>query len=251
MKRLFQTLALFSLMFHTPLALAANSNNEGWEINLTPLYLWAIDIEGDQTIGSLSGSIDVDFSDVVDNLEIAFIGRIEAMHNNTWGLAFDINYLDLENTDTIPNGVSRKFDLDLTVAELTGLRRFEFGDNALDLLLGLRYTDLSVDVDLTGVIAADGSQDWVDPIVGGRYIWSLVDRVSLIARGDIGGFGVGSDFAWHVLALIHWQPFDAVSFIAGYRALDMDYEDGSVGSPNYFNYDATVHGPVLGVNFTW
>jgi len=31
----------------------------------------------------------------------------------------------------------------------------------------------------------------------------------------------------------------------------MDYEDGNKRSPNYFNFDATIHGPVIGVNFKW
>jgi len=31
--------------------------------------------------------------------------------------------------------------------------------------------------------------------------------------------------------------------------MDVDYEDGS--GREYFNFDATVHGPVMGINFKW
>lgn len=31
----------------------------------------------------------------------------------------------------------------------------------------------------------------------------------------------------------------------------MDYEDGSVRGRDYFHYDATVHDPVIGINFKW
>lgn len=65
----------------------------------------------------------------------------------------------------------------------------------------------------------DGSKDWVDPIIGLRWLWGFSDRWSLKLRGDIGGFGVGSDFAWQAAGLIDWQPFKYVSFIGGYRAL--------------------------------
>ncbi len=68
---------------------------------------------------------------------------------------------------------------------------------------------------------------------------------SLVVRGDIGGFGAGSDFTWQALGLIDWQPFKYVSFIAGYRGLYQDYKDDN------FKYDATTHGPLLGVNIKW
>jgi len=39
------------------------------------------------------------------------------------------------------------------------------------------------------------------------------------------------------------------SFLAGYRALDVDCEDGS-GS-DFFKFHATFYGPMLGLNFKW
>ena len=88
-------------------------------------------------------------------------------------------------------------------------------------------------------------------MVGGRWIWGFADDWSFIARGDIGGFQVGYNFAWQTAGIIEWQPFKYASLIAGYRAVGMDYEDGNKKSPNYFNFDATIHGPVIGVNFKW
>ena len=45
------------------------------------------------------------------------------------------------------------------------------------------------------------------------------------------------------------SPFKYAAFLAGYRALDINYEDGS--GNDYFKLDATIHGPVLGLNFKW
>ncbi len=74
------------------------------------------------------------------------------------------------------------------------------------------------------------------------------DRHQLVFRGDIGGFGVGSDFAWNVAGLLFYD-FDLfgkdASVIAGYRALYQDFEDGS--GANKFAYDVTTHGPILGM----
>ncbi len=51
--------------------------------------------------------------------------------------------------------------------------------------------------------------------------------------------------------IIDSQPFKYVSFVGGYRAIYQDYEEGSKGSKNYRNFDATMHGPLIGVNFRW
>jgi hypothetical protein len=93
------------------------------------------------------------------------------------------------------------------------------------------------------------SQDWTDPVIGGRWIWDFADVWGLIAVGDIGGFGVGSDFTWQAMGLVEWQPFRYVSLVGGYRALYQDYEDGS--GLALFRYKVTLHGPMLGLNIKW
>lgn len=71
----------------------------------------------------------------------------------------------------------------------------------------------------------------------------LSDRWDLSLRGDIGGFGIGSDFTWQMTALLGYRfPLfgaDATAAI-GYRILDQNYDDG-------FEWDMTLHGPVLGL----
>jgi hypothetical protein len=65
--------------------------------------------------------------------------------------------------------------------------------------------------------------------------------------GDVGGFGVGSDFAWSVTGLFgyKWQAGTVEwAILAGYKALSQDYTSGS--GPQRFRWDTTMHGPVLG-----
>ena len=66
---------------------------------------------------------------------------------------------------------------------------------------------------------------------------------------DIGGFGVSSDFTWQVAALIDFQPWKNVAILAGYRAIGTDYETGS--GADKFVFDATIHGPVVGIDIRW
>jgi hypothetical protein len=70
-----------------------------------------------------------------------------------------------------------------------------------------------------------------------------------VLRGDVGGFGAGSDFSWHVLAVYNYQLCVTESYrldaYAGYRALSVDYSEGA-GTSRY-EYDAVQHGPLMGM----
>ena len=59
--------------------------------------------------------------------------------------------------------------------------------------------------------------------------------------GDVGGFGIGSDLAWQAFGGITYEINDTWSLKAGYRAMGVDYENGS------FKLDVISHGPVVGV----
>lgn len=237
----------------TSSALAEQDKTEkNWQFNLAPFYLWAVTIDGDLTLGPATAPVKVPFSDLFDNLESAFIVHFEGMHKNKWGFLVDVNYLDVANDVTVPigPGVPTNVDFTSTLGELSGLYRINDDRHNFDLIAGIRYVKMENKVTANaGPVLADVSEDWIDPLIGVRWLWGFADKWQLVARGDIGGFGIGSDFAWQALAAVDWQPFKYVSFIGGYRALSMDYKDGSGSSQ--FRFDATMHGPLLGVNFRW
>ena len=143
----------------------------------------------------------------------------------------DFSYIDIKGSQ---GPLSVKFKNIL--AEADGLYRFISGEHNVDFLFGLRYTSQETNIDPTPLSI---SKNWTDPIVGARWLWNFTARWSLRVRGDLGGFGVGSDFTWQALALVEWQPFKHFSFAGGYRALYQDFEDGS--GPALFRYKATLH----------
>ena len=105
---------------------------------------------------------------------------------------------------------------------------------------------MELDRKFTGATSEDNEQ-WIDPIVGVRTIWQLTPRWSFGAYGDVGGFGVGSDFSWLANGLVGYR-FDLLSekdskFLFGYRALYQDYSDGSGASK--FEWDGILHGPLF------
>jgi hypothetical protein len=68
--------------------------------------------------------------------------------------------------------------------------------------------------------------------------------------GNVGGFGVGSDFAWGAMSTIGYR-FSLFSeeknarAVAGYRDIYQDYTDGS--GRNKFKWDVMLYGPILGL----
>jgi hypothetical protein len=92
-------------------------------------------------------------------------------------------------------------------------------------------------------------EDWIDPVVGAHYTIPFADTWSFTMRGDIGGFGVGSDFAWQAVGNVRWQASERLGVIAAYRYFDMDYENGS--GADFFKYDMVASGPGIGVVFTF
>jgi hypothetical protein len=148
--------------------------------------------------------------------------------------------------------------------------RFGFGSSeassvAVDVLAGGRFwhqkaeltLDLAATLDIGDLevsrnraFARSGSVDWADPFVGARLRYSVAPGHELFVRGDVGGFGVGSDFSWQAVAGYAWDfaVWNGVTLsgVLGYKALYVDYAHGE-GRSRY-EFDMLQHGPLLGVS---
>jgi hypothetical protein len=97
--------------------------------------------------------------------------------------------------------------------------------------------NLNQDVSLT--------EDWWDPYVGLRARYNFTPAIYLIGRGDIGGFGIGSDLMWQAEGALGFQLTRSIYTELGYRALSFNYDK------NGFLNDTIMHGAqvTLGVMF--
>lgn len=86
-----------------------------------------------------------------------------------------------------------------------------------------------------------GSKEWVDPIVGIRAQWNLTRRLFLNVKGDVGGFGVASDFAWTAQGTVGFNFTDSVFVELGYKHAGIDYTSGD------FVYDVDLSGAFVGM----
>ncbi len=97
----------------------------------------------------------------------------------------------------------------------------------------------------------NNSEDWVDPVIGMRWRPQIAENWVMILKGDIGGFGVASNFTWNQQGGVAWDATDYMSLVLEYRALSVDYSSGDVGSREFFVYDTITHGPLFGLAFHW
>ena len=275
MKRVTITSISFFLVlfgFICPLALGQDNpiGGQEWEVRLMPYY-WFLSVDTKATVNgnlsSLSGNIDLSYDDIMDYLDFGVMGRLEVWKGK-WGLTFDGLFLNLsaDRSFTGRSGITNfavDADVRIGLADFAlAYRLFEqqFGDNNEQKLTfepygGLRYAYLRQKIDLNVAIAGvgsigttlGGSEDWVEPFVGGRVLWDLNDKIAINLRGDVGGFGIGSasKLTWNLVTGIDYKLSENMTLNAGYRYLELDYSRGS--GANEFGIDLRAKGPFVGL----
>jgi hypothetical protein len=230
-------------------AMANPASGAEWKHEFAP-YLWGSAMDGTVGVGGITADASLSFSDIVDNLEFGFMGTYRGT-NGPYSITVDAMYMGLGMTQKGPGG-ALKADIDMDQAGLEADFGYALGDR-LTVLAGLRYVDLQTQIVVGGPLGNEKSsrlrENWVDPVIGVQYTWPFADQWSLNLRGDVGGFGVGSDFAWQGIALLRWQVTERTGLALAYRYLDMDYENGK--GQDQFLYDMAISGPAMGVVFTF
>ena len=244
-------------------AAADESQPDGWTFSLTP-YLWAAGLYGDVTVRGNTASISSSFIDTLQTSDsvLGFQGHFEARRGRLGGF-IDGTYMKLGEDDIAVGPLSVDATQELTFVEFGLLYRvadlpWESGGGDptfnsplgahIDVYGGGRYTHIGAELEFPIGASVDGSRDWVDPIVGMRVTGDLSEHWQIILGGDVGGFGVNSNFAWSAVGLLSYR-FEMLdlhsSAVAGYRALGQDYDAGS--GANRFQWDVTMHGPIIGL----
>jgi hypothetical protein len=234
-----------------------------WEFNVIP-YFWMAGIGGDMTVKGRDAHLDSSFSDIWDDLDFGAQVHMNA-RKGKWGVFLDVTYLDLSDSGEVIRhpalgSIDGKVDLTEWVIELGGAYQVAKWplDNqravSLDVIGGGRYWELESELTLT-VETLDRSfnrsatKQWIDPFVGLVMQADLGRNFLLTLRGDIGGFGVGTDFTWNAMVLLGYRITHGITACVGYRAMNLDYEDGS--GDDRMAYDITMQGPIIGMSFSF
>jgi hypothetical protein len=258
-----------------------------WEFSFTP-YLWLPWISGDVVVKGRGFDVAVDPAQLITALDWPYIVPAWMSHaearRGPLSLFNDIVYADVTGSGGFTRTFSGRFatatfggnikaDYQLAIVETGGAytvwsqgKQGSPGSTTFDLLTGARvwYQNVDISGNLTGTVALNGplgltisgnraiaksgSVDWADPFVGARIQQELAPGQEIVLRGDVGGFGAGSQFSWEAIATynsplceIHGIPVDGY---VGFRALYVDYSQGSGTSK--FEFNNVIYGPVIG-----
>lgn len=222
---------------------------DDWSYVVEP-YLMLPNMKGDITLGNLAPvHVDEDPSDIFSNLQIGAMFYLEA-RNESWALSSDLLYMDLKSGGDTSNPLVTHVtgEAEQLGWELAALRRL---GPVWELGLAATYNDIKSTIKLT---TAGGQQpgsslkqDWVDPSIVARATFPLSAKWALVMRGNIGGFGVGSDLFWQLQAHAMYTLASGNTLSFGYRYISVDYDHGSGG--DRFRYDVDSFGPTF--RFAW
>jgi hypothetical protein len=249
-----------------------------WSYRFVP-YGWFIAMDGTQTVRGRSVKVDASFIDIVEKSDtlVALMGTVEA-RRGPFALYGDVVWTkigveggNVRSRSPAPGvtgtlGTSLTLDIEMAIVEVGAAYEVaRSGALAFDLLGGARYWYQEADVsfDIAGAVdigdlqlagarafARSGSVDWLDPVIGARMRYAVAPGHELFLRGDIGGFGVGSDFSWQAVGGYGFEfaTYQGTTFsgVIGYRALSVDYAHGEGG--RRYEFDMLQHGPILGIS---
>ena len=234
----FLTIAALILAVFAPQVAAEEktNNKKEWEFNVG-IYLWGASIGGKSASGD---DVDIDFSDLIDNLKMGFMG-VGEVRKGKWLFMTDAVYLDVEKNRS---GGIREVDLyGWVVTPAVGYNVIEAEKGSLDLLAGARYLWLKSELDFIEGRKFSGSGDVWDGIVGLKGRINLAKNWYLPLYLDIGTGD--TDLTWQAFGGIAYK-FSRLDVILAYRYLSWDFDD----KKKVFD-DLNFHGPFAGVQFSF
>ena len=242
-----------------PTTAAADTDSDKWKFD-ADIYLWGAGIKGTTATG---GDIDISFNDLLNNLDMAFMGGLGATKGK-YSLFLDALYLSVSGSDGYTESVPviGPINIDVDVEAEVGINAwiatlgggYNIVDNekaTLNLVGGARYFWLQIPLkfDFSAVPAGHEvnrqkketpkGKVW-DGIVGAKGKINLNDKWYLPYYADV---GTGqSHLTWQVAAGVGYK-FKYADVLLSYRYLDYEFKSDSAID------DLNLKGPLLGAKF--
>jgi hypothetical protein len=247
------TLVLFLANTNQTPAQDSIAAKKKWQWFVQPYMMFPV-MDGTMGLGELpDAEIHSDASDIFSHLQFGAMLYAEAS-NGRWAITNDLIYMDLGEDIAGEHGIlSGTAGAKQFVWELAGLRKL---NPWLEAGIGMRLYSLSAELDMQVNATVPGgsgprhrstSETWVDPIIIGRVKFPAGTKWLLQLRGDLGGFGIGSEFTWQAQGDIAYRFSKLFQLGLGYRYIGVDFEKGS--GTDRFLYDIDTYGPVLRFGF--
>ncbi len=250
------TLWLVLLFFtsFSPVTAQDSTKVKKWNY-LADVYIMFPYMNGETGIGNnLILPVDANPGDIFSKLKMAAMLYLEAK-TDKWAITSDLVYMNLKQ-DVTPGILlnSGSVTAKQLIWETAGLYRvLPF----LEVGAGGRLNSVQTSADVwinaipAGVVETTGrhTATWFDPILIARLTADIHDKWLFKFRGDLGGFGVGSDFTWQVQAYAGYRFTKVFQLTAGYRILSIDYKNGE--QPKEFIFNIDEFGPAIRFGFNF
>ncbi len=224
-------------------AQAASSGDNQWHLSVSP-YLWLPWAHG--TIGAFGNDLgySVTPSDLLSHFRFGLLGTVEARRNRIL-TTVDMMYMRLGDNKALPAlpppliATSANFTANLFIlTPKVGFRLINQKAIKADFLTGIRYWYFGENLNFspsTLNLTFSKSQNWVDPLVGGRIEMAITPKTVFTVAGDVGGWGTGSQIEYQVVGILGYKLKPNLTLQGGYRYLYFDYEKGGAASATVKN----------------
>jgi len=211
------------------------------------IYVWGASIEGEAANGA---PIEMDFNDIVDNLDMTFMGTFFA-RKDKWTFGADVMYLKIGNKPNTPlpgPGSATLTNVQLKnwiITPTVAYRVMESEKLDLDVVAGARYFKMEPYMEITPLAplppqSIDESGSVTDGIIGLRGEYDINEKWYMPFQFDVGGGD--SDVTWQAFAAVGYK-FENFDLIAGYRHMEWELESDAPLK------DLSMSGPIIGALF--
>ena len=249
-------LIMFFITCSTQVSAQDTTKVKKWNF-LTDVYLMFPNMDGETGIGNLvTVPVDASPGDIFSKLKMAGMLYFEAK-TEKWAITTDFVYMKL-NQDITPTNLWNSGEVTAKefIWETAGLYRII---PFLEVGLGGRLNNIGAEIDArryvpgignpTEPVSESSSKTWFDPILITRLTTDINGKWLFQFRGDMGGFGVGSDLTWQLQAYAGYRFTKVFQLTAGYGYLSVDYDKG-VDSER-FVFNMASFGPVVRFGFNF
>ena len=240
------------------------------------LPMWLAGISGDTGVKGVVNNVDLSLSDILSHLTHVPISLGAEFRYQRWELFGDGQYTVIGTGVTLPGLLFTDANLHLKAGfgeAFLGYRLVNCDTASLSFFAGARYSYEEVHLSifdngdarlqtlrqLLGLrtkLNAEGSIDWVDPVIGLRGKYKIWKATSLYIEGDIGGFDAnsdsafethrqgrtivqtpvsGSDWSYQIQGGVEVQVTRSIWTQLGWRYLKFDFKSGGFTNETAFN----------------
>jgi hypothetical protein len=233
----------------------SSDDDGGWHIAVSP-YLWLPGVHGTVGVAGKDASFRASPSDLLSHFKFGLLGFVEARHGRIL-TSLDMMFMRLGDDRAVPFPGLEETTANLTakiflLTPKVGIRLINAKKLKADFLTGIRYWYFGESLQFTPFVPFlnfSKSQNWVDPLVGGRIEMGLSRKTVFTLAGDVGGWGTGSQLEYQVAGLLGYKVKRNMTLQGGYRYLYFDYQrSGQAGAVLTTAMSGVVLGVTLNLN---